>query len=447
MRKMLLAVVAALMIALGGAAAALYFYQRPTTLTVAVPALAEDQRLMAAAEHLFSEEHKQLQLHLVTAPDSAAGAALLDSGKADIAVMRGDVALTTSAQILAILHRNVMLLLAPGGSKLHKITDLRGKRIGVVHEVAALEPNARLLQTVLGQYDVPAEAVSVISLAPSDVRGAVESHRVDAVFAVAAPQSPTASEIVNAVAGPKKRAIFIPIDEAKAISKRFPALETMDIEQGAFGGDPPRPAADTASLNVSVLLMAKSALRDETAAMVTRMFFSHRGSIALAAPIAAAIEAPSTDRGGAIPVHQGAVDYLDNDERDFFDRYSDFIYIGAMFASLIGSGAAALASRFSEGAHEHVERLTEKLLELLKAARTATSLAELDRIQREVDESMQVVLVNRSLRNSDAHALHLVSLALDQTRRAIEERRQGLSGSSGRVIEFPGPRSLTPPSA
>ena len=447
MRKMLLAVVAALMIALGGAAGALYFYQRSTALTVAVPALAEDQRLMAAAEHLFSEEHKQLQLHLVTVADSAAGAALLDSGKADIAVMRGDVALTTSAQILAILHRNVMLLLAPGGSKLHKVTDLRSKRIGVVHEVAAVDPNAHLLQTILGQYDVPAETIKVVSLAPSEVRDAIESHKVDAVFAVAAPQSPTATEIVNAVAGPKKRAIFIPIDEAKAISKRFPALETMDIEQGAFGGDPPRPAAETASLSVSVLLTAKSTLRDETAAMVTRQFFSHRGSIALAAPLAAAIEAPSTDRGGAIPVHQGAVDYLDNDERDFMDRYSDFIYIGAMFASLVGSGAAALASRFSEGAHEQVERLTERLLELLKAARAATSLEELDEIERETDESMQTVLANRNLRGSGAHALHLVSLALDQTRRAIEERRQALSASGGRVIEFPAPRTAPPPSA
>jgi len=448
MRKMLLAVVAALLIALGGVAAALYWYQRPTTLTVAVPAMHEDQRLMAAAEHLFSEEHKQLQLHLVTVADSAAGAAQLDSGKADIAVMRSDIALTNGAQILAILHRNVMLLLAPSGSKLRKLTDLRGKRIGIVHEVAAIDPNARLLHTILGQYDVPAEAVTLVSLEPAAVRGAIEDHKIDAVFAVVAPQSPTASEIVNSVAGQsKKRAIFIPIDEAKAISKRFPALETADIEQGAFGGDPPRPTADVASLSVSVLLVAKSTLRDETAATVTRLFFSHRGSIALAAPIGAAIEAPSTDRGGAIPVHQGALDYLDNDERDFFDRYSDFIYIGAMFASLIGSGAAALASRFSEGAHVHVERLTERLLELLRSARQATSLAELDQIEREADESMQAVLADRGIRNSGAHALHLVSLALDQTRRAIEERRQALSASNvGRVIEFPGPRSA-PPSA
>jgi TRAP transporter TAXI family solute receptor len=447
MRKTLLALVAALLVALGGAAAALYFYQRPTTLVVAAPLLAEDQRLMAAAAHLFSEEHKQVHLRLVSVADSAAGAALLDNGKADLAVMRSDIALTTSAQILAILHRNATLLLAPGGSKLRKIRDLRGKRIGVVHEIATMDPNARLLQTLLEQYDVPAEKVTLVSLSPNEVRGAIESNRVDAIFAVAALQTSLANDIVNAVSGPlKKGPVFIAIDEAKAISKRFPALEPLEIERGAFVGDPPRPARAIDSLSVSVLLMARSSLRDEVAATVTRLFFSHRGAIALAAPLATAIEAPSTDHAGAIPVHQGALDYLDDNERDFFERYSDFIYIGAMFLSLIGSGAAALASRLNEGAHVHVEHLTETLLELLRAARSATTTQELDGYEREADEAMMKMLGDRNLRNLGAPSLHLVSLALDQTRRAIEERRQALV-TGGKIIEFPSPRGAPPPSA
>ncbi|HMK90408.1 MAG TPA: TAXI family TRAP transporter solute-binding subunit [Methylocystis sp.] len=445
MRKTLFATVAALLVAVGGAAAALYFYQRPTTLVVAVPQVAEDQRLMNAAERLFAEEHKQISLRSLPVADSAAAATMIDSGKADLAVMRGDVAMTTSAQVIAILHRNAALLLAPPASKLKKVTDLRGKRIGVVHEIGAMDPNARLLQAILEQYDVPAQAVTLVSLSPSDVRGAIEENKVDAVFAATPQQTALAEAIVNAVSGAtKKSPTFIAIKEAKAISKRFPALEPMEIEEGAFGGDPPRPAAAVESLSVSVLLMARSSLRDEVAATVTRLFFSHRGSIARAAPIATAIEAPSTDRGGAIPVHQGAIDYLDDNERDFFERYSDFIYIGAMFLSLIGSCAAALASRLNEGAHEHVEELTESLLELLRSARGAESFAELDALEREANDAMMKVLGDRKLRNVGGHGLHLVTLALDQTRRAIEERRAILAAGERRVIEFPGARSAPP---
>jgi hypothetical protein len=218
-------------------------------------------------------------------------------------------------------------------------------------------------------------------------------------------------------------------------------LEPMEIVQGAFGGDPPRPAAAFDSLSVSVLLMARNTLRDDVAAEVTRLFFSHRGAIALAAPLANSIEAPSTDKGGAIPVHQGAADYLDGTERGFFERYSDLFYIGAMLLSLIGSGAAALASRLNPDSHERTEQLTEKLLEILQAARSAASHADLDQFEREVDDVLTGVLGDRGMRGAGAPSLHLVMLALDQTRRAITDRRQSLSRDNP-LIAFPAPRHL-----
>ncbi len=440
MRKTILAVVASILVALGGAAAALYFYNRPTVLEVAVPRLAEDLRVMTAAAHIFAHEHNEIRLHLVPVEDSAAGAALLDQGKADLAVVRGDIALTASAQTLAILHRNSVLLIAPGGSKLRHIPDLRGKRVGVVHELGTVDPNTRLLEDILAQYDIAPSAVTFAPLAPGDVRAAVEASKVDAIFAAPAPQSGMDHDIVAAMAAvSKKPLVFVPISEAKAISKRFPALEPMEIVQGAFGGDPPRPAAAFDSLSVNVLLMARNTLRDDVAAEVTRLFFSHRGAIALAAPLANLIEAPSTDKGGAIPVHQGAADYLDGTERGFFERYSDLFYIGAMLLSLVGSGAAALASRLNPDPHHRTEQLTEKLLEILHGARAATSHADLDRFEQEVDEVLMGVLGDRQMRGVEAPSLHLVTLALDETRRAIIDRRQSLSRDTQLVI-LPPPR-------
>ncbi len=443
MRKTFLALFAAALVALGGAAAMLYVYERPTALDVAVPQLAEDMRLMTAAAHLFAKEHKSIALRLMPVADLASAAALLEFGKADLAVMRGDIAASTSAQSLVILHRNAALLMVPGDSKLRRVTDLRGKRIGVVHEVASIDANAHLLQDILSQYDVRARAVTLVSLAPHEVRDALEANRVDAIFAALPPQTGSANDVVGALAGLSRKApFFIPIDEAKAISKRFPAMEPMEIVQGAFGGDPPRPGAAVDSLSVSVLLMAKNSLRDDVASTVTRLFFSNCGSIALAAPLANSIEAPSTDRGGAIPVHQGAVDYLDGTERGFFERYSDAFYIGAMLLSLVGSGAAAMVGRLNDSAHRQVEQMTEKLLELLKSAQAATSFAELDAYAREADETVTGMLSDRKLRGIAGQSLHLVTLALDQTRRAIEERRGALA-SERRVVEFPG-RGLPP---
>ncbi len=47
---------------------------------------------------------------------AAAAAAAVDDGQADLAVIRTDVAIPSHAQTVIILHRDVALLAAPGGS-------------------------------------------------------------------------------------------------------------------------------------------------------------------------------------------------------------------------------------------------------------------------------------------------------------------------------------------
>jgi TRAP-type uncharacterized transport system substrate-binding protein len=442
MRKAILAIVAAGLVAIGGAAASLYFYSRPTVLRVAAPQGAEDFRLLSVAAHVFSRQRESVRLRLVPVADVAASAAALESDAVDLAIVRSDIGLPPSAKTLIILHRNAALLIAPGGSKLRRVPDLRGKKIGVVHETSNVEANARLLETILAQYDVPRKSVTVVPLAAAEIRSAVETGKIDALFAATVPQSGLTNDLVGAISSTSAKApVFIPIAEAKAIAKRFPALEPMEIVQGAFGGDPPRPAAAFDSSSVSVALAARSSLPDAIAAEVTRLFFADRGAIALAAPLANFIEAPSTDKGAAMPVHQGAADYLDGNERSFFEKYSDFIYIAAMLLSLVGSGAAALASRLNIRSHERTEHLTERLLEILQAARVATTPAELDSYECEVDQVLVHTLEDKGLRNVEGSGLHMVALALDQARRAIQDRRRTLA-TLGNVVTFP-PRNVT----
>ena len=85
--------------------------------------------------------------------------------------------------------------------------------------------------------------------------------------------------------------------------------------------------------------MARSSLPDSVAADVTRLLFSERLSIAQIAPLASQIEAPSTTKGAALPVHPATAAYLDDEEKSFFDRYSDFIYIGAMLLASSARGS------------------------------------------------------------------------------------------------------------
>lgn len=417
LRTILTALTAGLVV-IGGGAAALHFYNRPTELRVAVVQGAQDFRLVTAAAQAFARQHEPVRLKVVPAADAAGAAGSLEQGAVDLAVVRSDN-LPVGAQAVVVLHRNAALLVAPGDTGLHRVADLRGKRVGVVQEVGA-PPNGRLLETILAQYDIPQQSVDMAPLAPAEVKSAVETHRVDAIFMVAVPQIGAASDIVAQVAAANGKApVFIPISEAKAIAKRFPALEPAEVVRGAFGGDPPRPDEGLESSSVAALLVARPSVATGVAGEVTRQFLAHRPTIAILAPLANNIEAPSTDKGAVVPAHQGAIDFLDGTERGFFDKYSDFFYLGAMLMSLVGSAAAALASRLNERTHERSEHLTERLLEILRAARTAATSAELDSYEHEVDQVLVNSMADVRLRNMAASELHMVALALDQARLAI----------------------------
>ncbi len=74
-----------------------------------------------------------------------------------------------------------------------------------------------------------------------------------------------------------------------------------------------------------------------------------------------------------MPVHAGAAAYIDDDEQTFFDKYSDMIYLGAMFLGVLASGATAVLGRINGRRTASVEESVRRLVEILGLARTAGS--------------------------------------------------------------------------
>lgn len=419
------------------AAATNYYFLRPTVLRVAVAQGTEDHKLVSAIARVLSAARENVRLRVVPVNSAAAGAAALQAGAVDLAVVRSDIGLPANGQTLVILHHNPALLIAPGDRNIRSIAELKGKTVGIVRGAATGEGNARLLETILAQYDISPDAVRRVNLLRAEIADAVKKRRVDALFVVGPTTSDIAGDAVAAVAQTKDGAIFIPIAEAKAIAQRAHALESTEIVRGAFGGDPPRPANAVETVGVTARLMARASLRDSVAATLTRLLFSDRLAIAQLSRLANQIEGPSTDKDAALPVHPGAAAYLDDEEQSFFDKYSDYIYIGAMLLSVVGSALAAIASRMNVARHNEFDRLLERLLEILKAARAASRLEELDGLEKETDEILVSGLANRKLHGIDSHGMAALALALDQAREAIRERRGVFGRVPVRAVETP----------
>ena len=429
MRRLIFGAIIGSMVAIAAAATAVYYYERPTVLRVAVPRDSEDQAIMAAAALELAGNKESIRLKLIGADTLAESSQALEEGRADLAIVRSDVAMPPNGQTVLIMRRNAAVVFSPAQSGLHAIEELRGHRIGILQSLPAGKvDNQFLLDTALAQYDVAPASVKRVSLGMTDLARAIEHKDIDAVFAVGVPGCDKLTEAVGIVAvaghGPP---VFLPIAEAKAIAQRSPHFEQVEVMRGAFGGALPKPSVDFDTLGVSTRLVARNSLSNDAAGALTRLMLAARPAIAARLPIANRIEAPPADKGAALPVHPGALAFLDDEEESFFEKYSDVFYVGAMCLSVLGTGLAAAAARLTRHTTTDADKTLRRLIEITKAVRGAANAGELDDYEEEADELLAVALAPGAVHALSVNRMGALSLALNQVRHAIAERRQSLA--------------------
>lgn len=433
-------VTAALLAAIFVAAVGIYIFMRPATLKIAVgPAGSDDARLVQVVAQVLSRDRGNVRLKIVPTDGATASAAALDKGGADMAVVRGDLELPKSAQSVAILRKNVVVMWAPGekpakkvdkkGEKkpaakpIEKIEDLAGRRIGVIGRTKA---NVELLNVILRQYNVDPDKVAIAQMSVAEATEAIRNAKADAFLAA----GPVASRVtLDAIAastrsGPIK---FLAIDAADAIAARVPAYEATEISEGAFGSAPERPDEAIKTIGFSHYIVAAKSAPEQTITDFARALFTARQTIALELPNVPKIEAPDTDKDAALPAHPGAAAYIDGDEKTFFDRYSDLLYWGLMALSAVGSAGAWFASYLRRDESGAAIRHRAELFETMQAARSADNMADLDALQAQADELLRQTLEALEANLIDETALNAFSIVLNQTHSAIAERRAALS--------------------
>ena len=427
MRRGALIALAGALAVVAAVALAVWWSGRPQTLRLAVVADSEEHRVFAAMANYLQRERAPVRLRMTMLTDLAAAGAALEEGRVDLAVVRSDISMPPSGQTALIMRRSAAIVLTPPGSDLDTVAELRDQAIGVLRgPPGGGAANSRLLDRVLAQYDIAPESVRRVVLPLSGATEALQNKTVGALLVVGAPSTGLAADTVAAVSLAYGGAspTFVPIAEAKAIAQRDPGFESTEVVRGAFGGATPKPPETFETLGVTTRLVARASLRDATVGDLVRHLLAARPAVSAIAPAANRIEAPSTDKGEALPTHPGAAAFLDGEEETFFEKYSDVFYIGAMLLSVLGSAAAAILSRMSAQTHVRVETLLARLLEIHRAVRATRDLAEIDRLEHEADEILAATLESHQVRALDGHNVSALSLALHQVRLAIEDRRR-----------------------
>lgn len=429
MRHLIVAAIIGLLAVITAATSAIDYYERPNIVRIAVPRDSEDQALLAAAGLEFIRNKESVRLKLVPVDNLAESSRAVEEGRADLAIVRTDVAMPANGQTLLIMRRNAAVLVAPAASELDGIEHLSGRTVGILQtEPGEKSDDQHLLDTALAQYDVPPASVRRISLTPGELSQAVESNEIDAVLAVGVPGSERLTQAVNTIAAAGRGApVFLPVSEAKAIAQRSPAFEGVEVMRGVFGGAQPKPSADFDTLGASTRLVARRSLGNDLAGALTRLLFAARPVVAAQVPIANRIEAPPTDKGAALPVHPGVLAFLDDEEEGFFDKYSDAFYIGAMCLSLLGTALATIAARLTRQPAAEADKILRRLIELITEARRAEHVGALDLYEEEAERLLGFVLAPDVVHCMSVNRMGALDLALNQLRHVIAEQRRSLS--------------------
>src|SRR5262245_50740915 len=390
-RRLAFVSLAGLMAVLGVAAAAYYFAMRPETLRVAVgPANSDDLRVVQTLAQAFNNQrYSQIRLRPVPTDGAIASAQALAEGKADIAIIRGDLDVPKNAQAVATLRKNVAVLWVPpppkgvrgkkAPPKITKITQLAGGRIGVIGRTQA---NINLLNVILKQYGVDPSEIQIIQFPANEAAEAIRNQKADAYLAAGPVNSKITTDAIIASSRDGGTPTILPIDLADAIAQNHPAYEAAEIPAGSFGAVPEE---EVKTINFAHHIVARKGLSESTVAAFTRQLFSIRQALKNEFPLAAMIETPDTDKDATVPAHPGAAAFVDGEEKTFLDRYSDFIWWSLMALSAMGSAGAWFAGYLKKDERSNNSSLRERLLEMIVAARRTDSTEELDQMQAEAD--------------------------------------------------------------
>ena len=427
-RKMMLITLAGTLALVGAVSGAYYFAMRPVTLRIAVgPQNSDDLKVVQTLTQSFA--HSPVRLRPLQTDGAVASATALAEGKADLAIIRGDLVVPKNAQAVATLRKNVAVLWAPppkaekgkkAAAKLTKIQQLAGKRVAVVGRTDA---NVNLLKVILRQYGVDASKVEIVGFPASEVAEAIRSQRADAYLAAGPVNSKVIADAIAASTRDGGTPKFLAIDSSEAIAQNHPMYEAAEIPAGAFGGSPAKPDDEVKTISFSHHIVARRGLSESVVAAFTRQLFAARRAVMAEYPLAAKIETPDTDKDAAIPVHPGAAAFVDGEEKTFLDRYSDYIWWGLMALSAMGSAGAWFAGYLKKDERGNNSSMRERLLEMIAAARRCDSTEELDRMQAEADNILHDTLQCFEHGTIEEGALTAFNIALEQFHPAVADRR------------------------
>src|SRR2546429_1595762 len=219
----------------GASLIAYRYYTYPVTLSVAVGSIdGEAANAMSAIASRLVATSAPVRFKVIDSGTALEAAKAFAAGKADLAVVRGDVGDLSPAQSVVVVSHMVALVIAPPGSSIDGMDKLKGHSVGVI----SAEANSKLVDVLSKEYGL-VRAKVFKDVTPADARQALQSKEISALLVVI-PLSQKYLSLVRGFfqQGPKALPVLISIDSAGAIAEAERAYESFDVPKGHVARSP-----------------------------------------------------------------------------------------------------------------------------------------------------------------------------------------------------------------
>jgi len=397
------------------------YYTRPVTLTVAVGSIdGEAAKAMSAIAGRLASIKAPVRISVTDTGTALEAAKLFAAGKADLAVVRGDVGDLSQAQAVLVVAHMAALIIAPPGSSITSISALKGRTVGVLGG----EVNAKIVDVLNNTYDLTRAKVLFKNLALTEARQALQSKEVSALLVVI-PLSAKYLSLIRGLfqQGPKALPVLIAIDSAGAIAEAERAYESFDVPKGTLRGSPPVPEDDVTTLRTSLYLVANKKLSSDAIATLTQTIMTARRDLMTEQPLLAQITAASTDPDAYLAVHPGAAAYYNGTQQSFMDKYGNEIYLAPMILGGVASVLAAAWKFLGIGNPQAPEGPLDSLYALARRIRKVESEAELSDIEDEIDNILKTQRARAASGDESAVDTTTLNIAAHRLEGLIHDRR------------------------
>jgi TRAP transporter TAXI family solute receptor len=235
----------------------------------------------------------------------------IEQGRADVAFVQGDVAYFayrrgtesdpkphTRLRGMAVLFVNAVQIVVRQDSDIQRVTDFRGRRIGLGSQGSGTEEAARI---IVEAYGLNYADVRPGFLSFSEVAEQMQAHALDGGFIVA--NYPVSAIIdVSRTVGVR----LVPIERRviNLIRERYPFFKPIVIPRGTYKDQ----AKDVTTIAVDNLLLCRDDMPEQLVHDLTKALFESLPELSRT-HVAATVIDPEQGPTTSIPLHPGAARY------------------------------------------------------------------------------------------------------------------------------------------